>query len=74
MYCPFKFNEKTLDADGYPKDNACQCQREGCELWEQFTGTQPTHIGISSGCSSRKEGKGVKWEKYMNQLELRFKS
>jgi len=39
MYCPFKFNERTLDADGYPKDDACQCHREECALWERFTGT-----------------------------------
>ena len=39
MYCPFKFNEKTLDADGYPKKDACQCEKQGCELWEPFTGT-----------------------------------
>mgnify|MGYP005646895425 CR=1 FL=1 len=38
-YCPFKFNANTLDFDGNIYSNACLCEKEYCELWEENTGT-----------------------------------
>lgn len=33
MICPFKFNEKTLDAEGFSANEANQCEKEKCAFY-----------------------------------------
>jgi len=35
MYCPLKFNSKTLDADGNIKNEACHCEGTDCAWWNE---------------------------------------
>jgi hypothetical protein len=39
MFCPLKFNSKTLRDDGGLDEGDCECERELCRLWEFNTGT-----------------------------------
>jgi len=38
MYCPRKFNSKTLDANGSVKVTTCQCEKEECAWWIRKVG------------------------------------
>lgn len=37
MNCPMKFNEKTLEADGFVKKETCMCDEENCSWWRPGT-------------------------------------
>ena len=37
MFCPRKFNAKTLSVNGYAPMGGCTCERSACEWWiERF--------------------------------------
>jgi len=33
MFCPMKFNSKTLDADGAFRTDQCHCEESDCAWW-----------------------------------------
>jgi len=39
MYCPMKFNSKTLDANGDLLNNVARCEEAECAWWIPATGS-----------------------------------